>query len=167
MSHDTPNSHRHVREPNLAAAMVRFSENCIAKVSHCLTGNPCKNDARSGRDNASGLVDIIFYMADVRRLLSLYAAAAACPSFASLLRSPVNRRFETFLAHDEVTAGNVLNPMQRMKALLVYFTIKPLSAYFETAKAWMPLTAGPHEQVQSCLGGLNAITACIVEEWLN
>ena len=187
MTHDTPNSHEHVREPNLVAAMARFSEHCIAKVSHCLRGKSCKSDARSGAlkrklanalgpyrgcyrevvicDKASGQVDLIFYMADVRRLLSLYAAE--CPSFASLLRSPVTRRFETFLAHDEATAGNVLNPMQRMKTLLVYFTIKPLSPFFEMAKAWMPLAAVTHEQLQSCPGGLSGITACIVEEWLN
>ena len=66
-------------------------------------------------------------MADVRRLLRLYASE--CPSFASLLRSPASRKFEVFLAHDEATAGNVLNPQQRMKTLLVYFTLRPLSQY--------------------------------------
>jgi hypothetical protein len=103
-------------------------------------------------------------MADVRRLLRLYASE--CPSFASLLRSPASRKFEVFLAHDEATAGNVLNPQQRMKTLLVYFTLRPLSQYFETARAWMPLAAITHEQIQQCPGGLSAITACIVEDWL-
>eukprot|EP00435_Cladocopium_sp_Y103_P012368 s1875_g3.t1 len=171
---------------DMVAAMARFSENSIAQIKSCLSGN-AGSQHRSGalkRKLSEALgpyracykevavcakeatrKDIVFYMADVRRLLSLYACE--CPSFAALLQKQAARKFETFLAHDEATAGNVLNPMQRMKTLLVYFTLTPLSPYFDTARAWMPLAAITHEQMQQCPGGMSAITACIVEEWLN
>ena len=183
---DSSTPSEHARGKDVAAAMARFSENSIAKIRAWLNGKACSQE-KSGAlkrkmnevlspyracykevclcDKETGEKNIIFYMADVRRLLNLYAGE--CPSFASLLRGSAARRFDAFLAHDEATAGNVLNPQQRMKTLLVYFTLKPLSQYFETARAWLPLAAITHEQMQQCPGGLSAITACIVEEWLD
>ena len=148
MRQSTVPTGEHARGKDVAAAMARFSENSIAKIRGWLNGKAC-NQKKSGAlkrkmsaalspyracykevavcEKETGQKSIIFYMADVRRLLRLYASE--CPSFASLLRSPASRKFEVFLAHDEATAGNVLNPQQRMKTLLVYFTLRPLSQY--------------------------------------
>eukprot|EP00435_Cladocopium_sp_Y103_P060733 s344_g22.t1 len=176
----------HATSRDLATAMARYSETSIAKMKNLLCGNKRKA-AVSGAfkrklnmtlapyrgcykevsivERKTGQRHITFYMADVRRLLSLYVQE--CPSFHSLLRSLPTRCMEVIVAHDEATAGNVLNPMQRMKTLLVYFTVKPLSAYFESSRAWMPLAAITHEQLQQCPGGISAVTARIVEEWID
>ena len=49
----------------------------------------------------------------------------------------------------------------------VFYAEAAVAVYFETARAWMPLAAITHEQIQQCPGGLSAITACIVEDWLD
>ena len=169
----------------MAAAMAHFSEKSIAKIRNLLAGK--SNKKLSGAlkrkmnetlgpyrgcykevsvvDKVTGETHTSFFMADVRRLLALYVHE--CPSLHALLKSLPTRNVEAILAEDEATAGNVLNPQQRMKTLLVYFTIKPLAPWFESSRAWMPLAALTHEQLQHCPGGASAVTACIVEELLN
>lgn len=68
-------------------------------------------------DKLTGETHASFFMADVRRLLTLYVHE--CPSLHALLKGLPTRNVEVILAEDEATAGNVLNPQQRMKTLLV------------------------------------------------
>ena len=174
------------RSRDVATAMARYSERSIGKIKHLLSGKASQKHMSGAFkrklqtalapyrgcykevsivETGTGKKQVTFYMADVRRLLSLYVQE--CPSFHTLLKSLPTRSLGVILAHDEATAGNVLNPLQRMKTLLVYFTLKPLSPYFESARAWMPLAAITHEQLQTCPGGISAVTARIVEEWLD
>ena len=169
----------------MAAAMAHFSEKSIAKIRNLLAGK--SNQKLSGAmkrkmnealgpyrgcykqvsivDKETGQPHTSFYMADIKRLLALYVHE--CPSLHAVIRSQPTTNLEAILAEDEATAGNVLNPQQRMKTLLVYFTIKPLAPWFESARAWMPLAALTHDQLQHCPGGASAVTGCIVEEMLN
>ena len=170
----------------MATAMAHYSESSISKIKDLLCGKSSKKHMSGafkrklqtalgpyrGCYKEISIVEkgtdkkhVTFYMADVQRLLSLYVQE--CPSFHTLLKGLPTRSLGAILAHDEATAGNVLNPMQRMKTLLVYFTLKPLSPYFESTRAWMPLAAITHEQLQECPGGVSAVTARIVEEWLD
>ena len=186
MSTSSSSTHKHADSRDVATAMARYSETSILKIRNLLSGKgSSKNMSGAFKrklraalgpyrgcykevsivESGSGQKHITFYMADVQRLLSLYVRE--CPALHALLKRQAARTLEVFLAHDEATAGNVLNPLQRMKTLLVYFTLKPLSPYFESARAWMPLAAITHEQLQQCPGGVSAVTARIVEEWLD
>ena len=186
MSTSSSSTHKHADSRDVATAMARYSETSILKIRNLLSGKgSSKNMSGAFKrklraalgpyrgcykevsivESGSGQKHITFYMADVQRLLSLYVRE--CPALHALLKRQAARTLEVFLAHDEATAGNVLNPLQQMKTLLVYFTLKPLSPYFESARAWMPLAAITHEQLQQCPGGVSAVTARIVEEWLD
>jgi hypothetical protein len=181
MSQSSSSTQWRVQSRDVATAMAHYSESSISKIKDLLCGKSSKKHMSGafkrklqtalgpyrGCYKEISIVEkgtdkkhVTFYMADVQRLLSLYVQE--CPSFHTLLKGLPTRSLGAILAHDEATAGNVLNPMQRMKTLLVYFTLKPLSPYFESTRAWMPLAAITHEQLQECPGGVSAVTARIV-----
>ena len=104
-------------------------------------------------------------MADLKKILCLLAQR--CESFLQLLRQPgpPEVRLEAFLAHDECTAGNVLNPLQTQKTLLFYCTFSLLQDTFVSSRSWIPVAAIPHCDLTSCRGGIGAATATFLRRW--
>ena len=169
----------------LRQALARYSETSIFAVRKLLSGeNPSARSGSFKRAAAEVLgpyrqcyqpvnvpnveadrPDVTFYMADLKKILCLLAQR--CESFLQLLRQPgaPEVRLEAFLAHDECTAGNVLNPLQTQKTLLFYCTFSLLQDTFVSSRSWIPVAAIPHCDLTSCRGGIGAATATFLRRW--
>ena len=112
-----------------------------------------------------GAPDVTFYMADMKKVICLLAQR--CDSFLQLLRQPgvPAVRLEAILAHDECTAGNVLNPLQTQKTLLFYCSFSLLHHTFLSIRSWIPVAAIPHGDLSQCRGGIGAATAAFLRRW--
>ena len=113
-----------------------------------------------------GEPDVIFFVANMKHIICLLASR--CDSFLQLLRQPQQPhvRLEAILAHDECTAGNVLNPLQTQKTLLFYCSFSLLKHTFVSNRSWIPVAAIPHDNLTACRGGIGAATAAFVRRWV-
>ena len=108
-------------------------------------------------------VPVVFYAADMKELLRL--VMQRCPSVADMIRRNAGMPLRAIVAHDECTAGNVLNPLQRQKTLLFYCGFTLMDPILESARGWYPIAAVTHEQIQAAAGGVSAITAAFFRHW--
>ena len=82
-----------------------------------------------------------------------------------MLTSSPGGRLQAVLSHDEATAGNVLNPLLRKKILLFYVTFTALESLWTSSRAWLPVAAITHDQLQKCRGGVSGATAAFLRQW--
>lgn len=133
-----PHGRHEIDLAGLQQAMARYSERSVYAIQKLLAGqeHPKQKSGAFKRKAAQvlgpfrscyrevsmpnaveGRKDIVFYMANVKQMLTLLVDR--CASFAALLvRTPEACALTAILAHDECTAGNVLNPLQRQKTCL-------------------------------------------------
>ena len=117
-------------------------------------------DVASSRPGASGE---IFYIANMKALLRF--VASQCPSLQDVFRAHSAEPLSAILAHDECTSGNVLNPLMRQKTLLFYVSFTCLKPILKSSRAWFPVAAVPHDQLEHCVGGMSAVTATFIQHW--
>ena len=117
-------------------------------------------DVASSRPGASGE---IFYIANMKALLRF--VASQCPSLQDVFRAHSAEPLSAILAHDECTSGNVLNPLMRQKTLLFYGSFTCLKPILKSSRAWFPVAAVPHDQLEHCVGGMSAVTATFIQHW--
>ena len=106
--------------------------------------------------------DVCFFAADMKHLLR--HVTCHCPSLATVLAAEPT--LHAILAHDECTAGNVLNAQLRQKLLIFYVSFKELSMIAESHRAWLPVACVTHDQLSLCKGGISACTAAFVRRWV-
>eukprot|EP00435_Cladocopium_sp_Y103_P020853 s1575_g5.t1 len=169
----------------LQQAMARYSESSVYAIRRLLAGkgNPKQRCGAFKRKAAQvlgpfracyepvsipnaieGRKDIVFYMANMKTLLCLLVDC--CASFAELLRRCRTTALGAVMAHDECTAGNVLNPLQTQKTCLFYITFSILKDSFAQSHSWIPVAALTHAQLTACKGGLGGATAAFVRAWV-
>ena len=170
----------------LAAALARFSAASVYHVRQLEKGEAAWHKQPSGafkraakaalgpfhgcfkalsvasKEDAS--VPVVFYAADMKQMLRL--VMEKCPSVAALIRRHAGAPLRAILAHDECTAGNVLNPLQRQKTLLFYCAFTLLDPILESSRGWYPVAAVTHDQIQAAAGGISAITAAYIRHWV-
>lgn len=170
----------------LAAALARFSAASVYHVRQLDKGEAAWHKQPSGafkraakaalgpchgcfkplsvpsKEDAS--VPVVFYAADMKQVLRLLMEK--CPSVAALIRRHAGTPLRAILAHDECTAGNVLNPLQRQKTLLFYCAFTLLDPILESSRGWYPVAAVTHDQIQAATGGISAITAAFIRHWV-
>ena len=170
----------------LAAALARFSAASVYHVRQLDKGEAAWHKQPSGafkraakaalgpfhgcfkplsvpsKEDAS--VPVVFYAADMKQVLRLLMEK--CPSVAALIRRHAGTPLRAILAHDECTAGNVLNPLQRPKTLLFYCAFTLLDPILESSRGWYPVAAVTHDQIQAATGGISAITAAFIRHWV-
>ena len=117
-------------------------------------------DVASSRTGASAE---IFYIADMKALLRF--VSSQCPSLQDVFRAHSAEPLSAILAHDECTSGNVLNPLMRQKTLLFYVSFTCLKPILKSSRAWFPVAAIPHDQLEHCVGGMSAVTATFFQHW--
>ena len=180
-----PHGRHEIDLAGLQQAMARYSERSTYSIQKLLAGqeHPKQRSGAFKRKAAQvlgpfrscyqevsiphaveGRKDIVFYMANMKQLLTLLVDR--CASFAALLRHHRATALSAILAHDECTAGNVLNPLQRQKTCLFYVTFSLLRDTFASSRSWIPVAALTHAQLGSCKGGLGGATAAFVREWV-
>ena len=104
-----------------------------------------------------------FYVASMKDLLR--CVASQCPSLQEVFRAHSVAPLCAIFAHDECTSGNVLNPLMRQKTLIFYVSFTCLSPILKSSRAWFPVAAIPHDQMEHCVGGMSAVTAAFVQSW--
>ena len=109
-------------------------------------------------------VPVVFYVADMKQLMRLLMQK--CPSVAESIRCNAGAPLRAIIAHDECTAGNILNPMQRQKTLLFYCAFTLFDAILESSRAWYPVASVTHDQILAADGGISAITAAFIRDWV-
>ena len=180
-----PHGRHEIDLAGLQQAMARYSERSVYAIQKLLAGqeHPKQKSGAFKRKAAQvlgpfrscyrevsipnaveGRKDIVFYMANMKQMLTLLVDR--CASFAALVRTPGACALTAILAHDECTAGNVLNPLQRQKTCLFYVTFSLLRDTFASSRSWLPVAALTHAQLSSCKGGLGGATAAFVREWV-
>ena len=95
----------------------------------------------------------------------LRCVASQCPSLQEVFRAHSVAPLCAIFAHDECTSGNVLNPLMRQKTLIFYVSFTCLSPILKSSRAWFPVAAIPHDQMEHCVGGMSAVTAAFVQSW--
>ena len=139
-----------------SGALKRAAQQALGPFRHCFkcVALPCKH----AKEDA-----IQFMVADLRRLLD--HVARQCDSVEEALTASPDGKLQAFLAHDEATAGNVLNPKLRQKVLLFYVSFQQLQACRDSARAWLPVSAITHEQLEGLRGGIAEATAAFLRSW--
>ena len=177
--------HDGVDRAGLQQAMARYSERSVYAIKKLLAGqeHPKQRSGAVKRKAAEvlgpfracyqevsipnaieGRKDVVFYMACMKKMLTLLVAR--CDSFADMLRQRRCVCLQAVMAHDECTSGNVLNPLQRQKTCLFYVTFSLLSDTFASSRSWLPVAALTHAQLEACKGGLGGATAAFVRQWV-
>lgn len=168
----------------LQQAVASYSENSIFQLSRLLSGHHGQKKAATGAFKrkvglalapfrccfqpvaVEGLrpgTQEIFYMADMKQVLR--QMAQQCASLHDLLLANTGRELRVTLAHDECTAGNVLNPQLRQKTLLFYCTLNIFQPIRDSGRAWIPVGALSHDQVKRCRGGIASATRAFLRRW--
>ena len=164
-------------------ALARYSCRSISKMQSLLQGRTSQNPSGAFkrkvstvfgpfrycfetvqlRNKQEGKDPIQFQVASMKRLLS--CVSSMCPSLGHRLAHVEQGKLEAILAHDECTAGNVLNPLLRQKVLLFYVTFVQLKDCLESQRAWLPVAAITHDQLSEAAGGIAAATAAFLRHW--
>ena len=168
----------------LQNALAKFSGNSISAMKQMLSGQtqkqpsgafkraarealapykPCFKEIHVGSKESGG-EDIRFFAADMKYLLR--HVTTRCPSLAAALTTQGPGTLHAILAHDECTAGNVLNPELRQKILLFYVSFKELAMIGESHRARLPVACVAHDQLVMCRGGISGCTAAFVRQWM-
>ena len=103
-----------------------------------------------------------FHCAKMARLLQYMACECAC--FQAWLET-LQGRLEVVLSHDETTGGNVLQTDARQKITIVYCNFCAMEAMHESPRAWVPLAAIAHWQLNRVDGGMAKVHALLLEHW--
>lgn len=106
---------------------------------------------------------ITFSCANMKRLLQRFCQH--CPSAREAFARAQHNPLQVAIAHDECTAGNVLNAAQRQKVLLFYAFISPFLPIGESSRGWLPVAAITHDQLALVAGGISAVTAAFTRHW--
>ena len=106
---------------------------------------------------------IKFYCANMVRLLQYIAQE--CASFYLWLTKLQDKTLDVVLSHDETTGGNVLQTDARQKVTIVYCNFCALEALHTSPRAWVPLAAIAHWQVNRIDGGMAKVHALLLEHW--
>eukprot|EP00435_Cladocopium_sp_Y103_P028716 s2238_g7.t1 len=172
-----------VKRLRLDGALARWSYNSTCALPSVLQGKEAKGPSGAQKRAAAAALapakncfrlisapnkdphatPIQFYLADMRCLLRY--VAQKCPSFATFLRSLGPARAQAIISHDETTGGNVLCTEQRLKVTLFYATFREMQDIHESPRAWLPIGAVTHEQINAVRGGLGKIHALFIEDW--
>ena len=142
------------RQPS--GAMKRAAQQALGPFRQCF-----KCVSLPSKDNNKESIQ--FMVADLRRLLD--HVTRHCESVEQALTESSEGKLEAFLAHDEATAGNVLNAKLRQKILLFYVSFAQLHACRDSARGWLPVSAITHEQLEDLRGGIAEATAAFLRSW--
>eukprot|EP00435_Cladocopium_sp_Y103_P038091 s2895_g10.t1 len=143
-------------KPVPSGAMKRKAQEVLGPFRYCF--EPVRVPAWP-----DGGEDQIFFVADLKKVLDL--VCTRCPSMEKMLLSNSEGKLEAVVAHDEATGGNVLNPLLRKKVLLFYVTFVSVKSLWNSYRAWLPLAAISHDQIQKCKGGISAATGAFLRKW--
>ena len=141
-----------------SGALKRAAQQALGPFRQCFkcVALPCKD----AQDDA-----IQFMVADLKRFLD--HVARQCYSIEEALTASPDGRLQAFLAHDEATAGNVFESEIETKGLAVFMFSFPgsLQACRDSARAWLPVSAITHEQLEGLRGGIAEATAAFLRSW--
>eukprot|EP00438_Fugacium_kawagutii_P014404 Skav204534 [mRNA] locus=scaffold1211:156735:157808:+ [translate_table: standard] len=168
----------------LQQAVASYSENSIFQLSRLLSGQHGRKKAATGAFKrkvglalapfracfhpvvVAGLrsgAKETFFMADMKQVLRQMVQHNQ--SLQRLFVAHNGQEIRVILAHDECTAGNVLNPQLRQKTLLFYCMLSVFEPIKDSARAWIPVAAISHDEVKRCQGGIAAVTRAFLHAW--